>query len=250
MKTLLKRYISPDRRRLMRRALAQIRWLGSRRYCPVCESNVRKFLPGGVVPRPNALCPVCGSAERHRLDWYFMKMHSDLLDGKPKSLLHVAPEYEISNRLRNVGFLDYWTSSLDGKDTRAKVDITQISFPDDHFDAIYCSHVLEHVRDDRKAIREFLRILRPGRWALLQVPITPGLNVTAEDKAVVDPNERARLYGQWDHVRAYGSDYPDRLRQAGFNVTVFRARDILTPEQIALWGIETSEDPVFYCQKL
>ena len=202
------------------------------------------------MPRPNALCPVCGSAERHRLDWYFMKNHTDLLNGKQKSLLHVAPEYEISNRLKRVGFLDYWTSSLDGKDTRAKIDITNMSFPDDQFDAIYCSHVLEHVTEDRSAIREFWRILRPGRWALLQVPITPDLDVTAEDKAVVDPNERARLYGQWDHVRAYGSDYPDRLREAGFNVTVSRAGDILTSKQITLWGIETSEEPIFYCQKL
>jgi predicted SAM-dependent methyltransferase len=179
-----------------------------------------------------------------------MKNHTDLLNGKQKSLLHVAPEYEISNRLKRVGFLDYWTSSLDGKDTRAKIDITNMSFPDDQFDAIYCSHVLEHVTEDRSAIREFWRILRPGRWALLQVPITPDLDVTAEDKAVVDPNERARLYGQWDHVRAYGSDYPDRLREAGFNVTVSRARDILTSKQIIHWGIETCEEPIFYCQKV
>ncbi len=202
------------------------------------------------MPRPNALCPICGSAERHRLDWYFMKNHTDLLNGKQKSLLHVAPEYEISNRLRRVGFLDYWTSSLDGKDTRAKIDITNMWFPDDQFDAIYCSHVLEHVTEDRRAIREFWRILRPGRWALLQVPIIPGLEVTAEDKAIVDPNERARLYGQWDHVRAYGSDYPDRLRQVGFNVTVFRAGDILTSNQMIHWGIETCEEPIFYCQKV
>ena len=234
----------------MRRGLARIRWFGLRRYCPVCESNVRRFLPGGVIPRPSALCPVCDSAERHRLDWYFMKNHTDLFNGKPKSLLHVAPEYEISNRLKKVRFLDYWTSSLDGKCTRAKIDITEISFPDDHFDAIYCSHVLEHVTEDRTAMREFWRILRPGRWALLQVPITAGLDVTAEDKAVVDSNERARLYGQWDHVRAYGSDYPDRLREAGFNVTIFHAGDILTPTQITLWGIPTCEGPIFYCQKL
>ena len=98
-----------------------------------------------------------------------MKNCTDLLDGKQKSLLHVAPEYEISNRLKKADFLDYWTSSFDGKNTRAKIDITKISFPDDHFDTIYCSHVLEHVTEDRKAIREFWRILKPGRWALLQV---------------------------------------------------------------------------------
>jgi hypothetical protein len=76
------------------------------------------------------------------------------------------------------------------------------------------------------------------------------LEVTAEDKAIVDPNERARLYGQWDHVRAYGSDYPDRLREEGFNVTAFRADDILTSKQIIHWGIETCEEPIFYCQKV
>lgn len=98
-------------------------------------------------------------------------------------------------------------------------------------------------------MREFWRILRPGRWALLQVPITPGLDVTAEDRAVVDPKERERLYGQWDHVRAYGADYSDRLREAGFNVIIFHAGDILTPKQISLWGIPTCEGPIFYCQK-
>jgi len=229
--------------------LAKLRWFGWRRYCPVCESNVRRFLPGGVVLRLNALCPVCSSAERHRLVWHFMKTHSDLLDGRPKSLLHVAPEYEISNRLKKADFLDYWTSSFDGKNTRAKIDITKISFPDDHFDTIYCSHVLEHVTEDRKAIREFWRILKPGRWALLQAPVIPGLTITLEDAAVVDPKDRARLYGQWDHVRAYGSDYPDRLREAGFSVTVFRAIDILSPRRIIRWGIDITEEPIFYCQK-
>jgi SAM-dependent methyltransferase len=177
-----------------------------------------------------------------------MKTHSDLLDGRPKSLLHVAPEYEISNRLKKADFLDYWTSSFDGKNARAKIDITRISFPDDHFDAIYCSHVLEHVTEDRIAIHELWRILKPGRWALLQVPISPGLTTTLEDAAVVNPNDRARLYGQSDHVRAYGSDYPDRLREAGFDVTIFRAIDILTPKRITHWGIDTQE-PIFYCQK-
>ena len=248
MKTLLKKSISPERRWLIRRMLAKLRWFGWRRYCPVCESNVRRFLPGGVVLRLNALCPVCSSAERHRLVWHFMKTHSDLLDGRPKSLLHVAPEYEISNRLKKADFLDYWTSSFDGKNARAKIDITRISFPDDHFDAIYCSHVLEHVTEDRIAIHELWRILKPGRWALLQVPISPGLTTTLEDAAVVNPNDRARLYGQSDHVRAYGSDYPDRLREAGFDVTIFRAIDILTPKRITHWGIDTQE-PIFYCQK-
>jgi len=179
----------------------------------------------------------------------FYENHTDLLNGKRKSLLHVAPEYEISNRLNRVGFLDYWTSSLDGKDTRAKIDITKISFPDGYFDAIYCSHVLEHVTEDRKAIREFWRILKSGRWALLQVPINRGLATTLEDEAVVDPNDRTKLYGQWDHVRAYGSDYPDRLCEAGFSVTIFRAIDILSPRRITHWGIDTTEGILFYCQK-
>ena len=178
-----------------------------------------------------------------------MKNCTDLLDGRKKSLLHVAPEYEISNRLKKADFLDYWTSSFDGKNTRAKIDITKMSFPDDHFDAIYCSHVLEHVTEDIKAIREFWRILKPGRWALLQAPVIPGLTITLEDAAVVDPKDRARLYGQWDHVRAYGSDYLVRLREAGFSVTVFRAIDIFSPRRIIRWGIDITEEPIFYCQK-
>jgi ubiquinone/menaquinone biosynthesis C-methylase UbiE len=127
-------------------------------------------------------------------------------------------------------------------------DITRIPFPENSFDVIYCSHVLEHVPDDRKAMREFLRILRIGGWALLQVPITG--TRTFEDPSITDPYERRRLFGQEDHVRRYGPDYKNRLEEAGFKVTSYRASDLIENEEdYYRIGIQKNR-MIFFCEKL
>jgi len=129
-----------------------------------------------------------------------------------------------------------------------KMDITDIKHPDDSFDVIYCSHVLEHVPDDRKAIREFRRILKPGGWAILNVPVTA--EATMEDPAVTSPEERLRLYGQHDHVRRYGPDYEDRLREAGFKVTRTAPGDMLGEAERVRQGMSNGAFiDVYYCEK-
>lgn len=128
-----------------------------------------------------------------------------------------------------------------------QVDITQIPFADNSYDAILCIHVLEHIEDDRKAINELFRVLKPGGWALISVPLN--LNQpTFEDPAIVDPQERKEFFGEEQHVRVYGNDFADRLRAAGFTVEPDFAADLsLTTRQ--KFGLLDDEN-VFLCQKI
>ncbi len=127
------------------------------------------------------------------------------------------------------------------------MDITSIEFPDGHFDVIYCSHVLEHVEDDRKAMREFHRCLGEDGWAVLLVPITA--STTFEDASIVDPKERLRAFGQEDHVRRYGPDYVERLQQAGFRVSVVRVADLADSEEAVRMGLTSASGDIYYCVK-
>ncbi len=184
--------------------------------------------PFGLAPRPDALCPDCGSVERHRLVWLFFKHKTNLFDRSPKKMLHIAPEKALDENLRKTPALDYLTADLTDPRAMVRMDITDIPYPDNLFDVIYCSHVLEHVPDDRKAIRHLNRVLKPTGWAVFVVPIK--VEKTIEDTSITDPADRRRLFGQHDHVRRYGPDFADRLAEAGFDVTTFSATDIATAE--------------------
>jgi ubiquinone/menaquinone biosynthesis C-methylase UbiE len=175
---------------------------------------------GGL--RPAARCPDCGSFDRERLVYLYIKNRTDLLRaGGDQRVLHVAPEVRIRPRLRAALGAGYVAGDLNPTDGLVRVDVTALEFPDATFDGVICNHVLEHVPDDLGAMRELRRVLKPGGWAMLQVPLAMGLERTYEDPSVTDPAERERVFGQNDHVRLYGRDYADRLRGAGFEVEVF-----------------------------
>jgi SAM-dependent methyltransferase len=216
-------------------------------HCSLCGHYDREFHSYGLVPRPNALCPGCGSLERHRLVWSFLQRETDLFDRRPKKMLHVAPEPCLSPHLRALPHLDYLTADLFSPTAMVVMDVTDIQYPDNSFDVIYCSHVLEHVLDDRKAMREFFRVLKPGGWAVLMVPIEA--DVTFEDPSVTDPKERERVFGQEDHVRIYGPDFVDRPREAGFTIRAFRPADLGGEKELAHLAIPATEAPLFYCIK-
>lgn len=185
-------------------------------YCPCCQRESREFRPFGVKPRPGAKCPTCGSLERHRLLWMFLTSRPHLLDGV-RRLLHIAPEPIMAGLFESVPGIHYISADLMA-DADVRLDITALPFEDGSLDAVVCNHVLEHVPDDRAAMREFCRVLSPRGWSILQSPMDPRRAVTFEDFSVQDPAERELIFGQFDHVRIYGRDYFDRLNSAGFHV--------------------------------
>jgi SAM-dependent methyltransferase len=185
--------------------------------CPVCGSTFRKFLPYGVKSRPNVLCPTCLSLERHRLIWLYLQQQTDF-SVTPRRLMHVAPEQCFYDKFRQLKHIEYVTADLESPIADYHFDLHEIPFEADSFDMILCNHVLEHVTDDRRVMAEFLRVLRPGGFAILQVPLEPDRKVTYEDPSITDPRQREKHFGQKDHLRVYGLDYPNRLKDCGFQV--------------------------------
>jgi SAM-dependent methyltransferase len=215
--------------------------------CPCCGGKFRRFVPYGVRPRrPRAQCPACGSVERHRLIWLYLRERTDLFV-RAQRFLHVAPEASFQARLRAIPGLRYASADLASPLADVRADVQLLPFADGAFDALFCHHVLEHVPDDRAALRELLRVLRPGGWALLQSPIRSGRAETDEDPSVVDPRERERRFGQRDHVRLYGRDYADRLRSAGFAVEPDRFFKSLPPEQRERYGLKG--ETIWHCRR-
>lgn len=184
--------------------------------CPVCETSYRTLLPyGRINPRPNALCPHCLSLERHRLIWLYLKEKTNFF-GSKLHVLHIAPEACFIKRFERVHGDTYITADIESPLAKVKMDIHEIPFTENTFDAVLCNHVLEHVRDDIQAMREINRVLKPGGFAILQIPFfNPVPDTTFEDNTITDPRERERIFGQDDHVRKYGHDYPKRIEQAG-----------------------------------
>jgi len=193
--------------------------------------------------RKDRQCP-CGSLERHRTLWLFFQERTDLFDGREKRVLHVAPEACLVGKLRERLGTNYITADLMDPRADISLDITDNPFRDNHFDVILCSHVLEHVPDDRKAMREFYRILKPSGWAIFMVPMFTA--PTFEDPTITDPKERERTFGQSDHVRKYGPDFLDRLRESGFKVEDLQSKDMFSPETIERCRL-TNRIP--YCTK-
>ncbi len=233
--------------RFLREEVRRWRYRGENRFCPVCETPSRKFEAFGLVPREDARCVHCGALERHRLVWLFLWRKTDLFDGRPKRMLHVAAEPFFASRLRAWLGPGYVTADLNDPRAMVRLDVTEMPFADDTFDVVYCSHVLEHVPDDRRAMREFHRVLRKDGWAVIQVPLTA--DRTFEDPAVQDPDERRRLFGQEDHVRRYGPDFVERLQEAGFAVEVFQVADLAPPGAAERLGLTAASGQVFYCTK-
>jgi SAM-dependent methyltransferase len=189
---------------------------GSDVTCPICNTRYRKFLPyGRIHPRENALCPNCLSLERHRLIWLYLNDRTDFFKNR-KTVLHIAPEACYIHRCEKLHGEHYITADIESPLAKVKMDIHQIPFPENQFDVILCNHVLEHVRDDIQAMREMYRVLKPGGFAILQVPFfNPVPERTFEDDSITDKREREKIFGQDDHVRKYGKDYARRITQSG-----------------------------------
>ena len=159
----------------------------------------------------------------------------------------MAPELCFIDRFNALENLDYITGDIESPLAKVKMDIHQIPFEDNTFDVVFCNHVLEHVDDDLLACQEINRVLKPKGWGIIQSPVYP-LEKTLEDKTVIDPTEREKLFGQRDHVRKYGKDYAKRLSASGLNVQ--ENRFVKSLEQAIIKRHALAPDEIiFYCTK-
>lgn len=191
---------------------------GNRYTDPIDRKSFRKFLDYGYgVQRKNVLSPSTLSLERHRLLWLYLKQETTFFTESLK-VLHFAPEQAFYTRFRNLTNLDYTTTDLNSPLADVKADICNLPFEDSTYDFILCNHVLEHIPDDTKAMQEIFRVLKPGGTAILQIPQDLSREKTFQDDSITNPKERAKIFGQYDHVRVYGKDYFEKLRSIGFQV--------------------------------
>lgn len=130
----------------------------------------------------------------------------------------------------------------------AKIDMTNIQYSEESFSVILCSHVLEHIPEDMKAMKELNRVLTKDGWAILQVPIDRYRESTYEDFSITSPEERQKHFGRFDHCRYYGRDYKDRLTEAGFEVTVDGYVRTFSAADVEKYGLDELED-VYFCKK-
>jgi SAM-dependent methyltransferase len=190
-----------------------------RAQCPIC-GYAGRFWSFGNPPRRGAICPDCGAKERDRLLALWLAGRDvDPLAGR--RILHVAPEPCFRRQTGRAAV--YETADLMTPGVDHRIDLAAIPFADGAWDVVICNHVLEHVADDRAALREIRRVLGSGGLAVLMVPIVDAWPDTYEDPSIVAPAAREQHFGQYDHVRRYGSDYPERIAAAGFRVERFVA---------------------------
>lgn len=215
---------------------------------PITGKTYRKLLPyGRIKTRDNALSPGSMSLERHRLLWLYLKEQSDFFS-KPQSVLHIAPEYCFLGRFKKMSNLDYVTADLNSPWADVHMDAHEMPFEDNRFDVIFCNHVLEHVDDDRKVMSELLRVMKPGGWGIFQIPMDNHLEKSFGDPSIKDPRERERLFGQSDHVRQYGLDYPNILKEAGFEVERIHWEEQIGQEQVKRYALPKGEH-LYVCRK-
>jgi SAM-dependent methyltransferase len=163
-------------------------------------------------------------------------------------VLHIAPEQPFLKRFKKMKNLAYTTADLESPIADVKMDIRQMPFEDNTFDALICNHVLEHIDNELQATKEIYRVLKPGGWAILQVPLDISLEETYEDHEITNPREREKLFGQYDHVRLYGKDYPRRLELSGLKVYPDKLVEELEPGFAERYRLDKTE-LVYYCEK-
>ena len=224
--------------RRLRRLASPLIWAGSAVHCPLCERSFRGFRPAGKrrTRRANAVCPFCGARERDRLTHLFLTSPDGPAPGSP--ILHVAPEACIAPRLRELAGGGYVTADLVRADVDERIDVMAIPHADATFHGVYCSHVLQDVPDDIAAMSELHRILKPGGWAILNIPVTAPVTVDHRDAP-----GRVRRPGDGrpdEHLRTYGRDFPQRMATAGFDAHVIVPEDLATAQERIRFGIDTT----------
>jgi SAM-dependent methyltransferase len=227
--------------------LISVFYIGNNVECPVCKGHFRKFLPYGNLGIDNRLCPKCLSLERHRLIWLFLNQKTDFFKSNLK-VLHIAPEQPFLKRFKSLKNLDYTTADLVSPIADVKMDIRQMPFNDNTFDVLFCNHVLEHIDNELQATSEIYRVLKPGGWAILQVPMDFTLQETYEDASITSEKEREKHFGQYDHIRLYGRDYGKRLEKSGLKVYPDKLVEEIGEDLSNRYRLDKTE-LLYYCKK-
>ncbi len=216
--------------------------------CNVCGWYGEKFVDfdcGYGHIYVNSTCPNCLSQPRHRS--FFLYLKKVIPTNKQIKVLHFAPEPLITKLFKSYKNIDYLSVDIDKNNAMRVEDITHLSFSDSSFDIIFCSHVLEHVENDKNAMSELYRVLKKGGFAIIDVPIDTSRAQTYEDFSIISPEERTKAFWQFDHVRLYGNDFPDKLRGAGFKVKADMFISTLDKSKIDYFGLE--DGPIYFCEK-
>lgn len=230
-------------------------------YCPICTTHYKTFkdytgryyIKGELIDHftPNAICPGCGSDIRHRFVVSFLERETNVLDAKLK-LLHFAPERWIYDYIMKLGNIEYFPCDIDPLKFKIsnvlKVDMTDIRFPDSHFDTVLSIHVLEHIKNDITALQEIYRVLKKGGWALIAIPIYG--KKTFEDSSL-DDEGRIKMYGLAEHMRMNGLDFVDKLSAVGFSADIYSIDTVhgkYLDRRVSSPHVE-SDKWLFYCKK-
>ncbi|MCY0969559.1 methyltransferase domain-containing protein [Chryseobacterium wangxinyae] len=233
---------------------------GTRYKCPFCGYHSKDLeIVGHDLPvlrqkqvigggKRAAGCYKCHSRDRERLLYAFLIEELRLPSNKNISILHIAPEPKLSQVLLKQDFKEYvcgdlFTKGYDYPQHVKNMNVLDLPFKENHFDIFLCNHVLEHIPEDIKAMKEIFRVLKPSGHAILQVPISKNSDVTVEDFSIEDQKIREELFGQFDHCRIYGQDYVARLESVGFKVHRINISD-----KYPSFGINPEED-LFFCEK-
>jgi SAM-dependent methyltransferase len=208
---------------------------------PIDGKSFRKFLSYGYNKlRKNALSPSTLSLERHRLLWLYLTNETVLFERKVK-LLHFAPEQAFYTRFKKLNNIQYDSIDINSPLAKIKADICDLPIKDNTYDFILCNHVLEHVLDDNKAMSELYRVLKKGGTGIFQVPIDMNRKKTFQDDSITDKLERNKIFGQYDHVRVYGKDYFNKLKNTGFKVKQIDYSKEFSDEEILKYSIIKGE---------
>jgi SAM-dependent methyltransferase len=232
----------------VRSTVKRVWYFGWKRFCPICNQSFRLFLPYGLSNRPDVQCPVCGSAERHRLAWVVLQRCTNLFDASEKQVLHFAPEACLSGKLRKTAGLHYVTADLLDPAVDVTADVTNLPWHDCSFDSIICLNVLQHVSDSSHAFRELYRISRPGGWALFVVPLRDGPTIEYGIDGFI-PGQPTHGFPSDNSRRVFGLDFADHAQQAGFSVQTLYGSQLLNPAALARARILQSTVPVFLCRR-
>jgi len=230
--------------------LSSILYMGNTFHCNCCGKNFRKFLDKGIVKRPNAKCPYCFSLERTRVLDLYLNNELGLYKKNDIKLLHFAPEPSLFKKINAIKGIDYIDGDIHPDYARNKIDITDIKFTDDFFDLIICSHVLGHVPNEEKAIKELHRVMKPGGTALIMSLLDIDSKRTIEYEHVQSLEDRIKHYGEPDLCRLHGLDLKLRLQNGGFRTEMIDYRKEMSSElNIHLSLGDGRRELIFRCKK-